>query len=274
MAQGQEIISTATAAAAAFANPPPATVQAMNVRADKREHSGDEDRADPIRKLFHGRTRTVRLAHQLDDARQHARFTQRRRAIAEAAGGVDGAADHLRTHAFFDWHRLTRQHRLINVRRSGHDLAVDRNLFARPHHDEIGAVNLGDRGFDFDSVADDVRRRGLQRDQFSQCARGLPARASFQRPPTDDERQNEDRRFVVDIGRDPACGEEIRRECYGGGIDHGRSGADRYQRVHIRGAMDPGFPCARENPAPGPRHDKQGDCKECELRHAIVHGAH
>ena len=90
IAQGQAMISTATAAAkarTAGAVAPArsaATNQTTNVAIGDRDDDRDEHAADAIGEVLDRRARALRVAHQADDLREDAVGAERRRAIAEA----------------------------------------------------------------------------------------------------------------------------------------------------------------------------------------------
>src|SRR5690606_5063749 len=114
--------------------------------------------ADAVGQLLDRRARALRIAHEPDDARQHARLAQRRRAVAERARAVDRAADHRIAHGLLDRQRLARQHALVHRARARDDLAVDRDALARTDQHDVTPADQLDRDVDLAAVTLDARR--------------------------------------------------------------------------------------------------------------------
>ena len=101
MAQGQAMMSTVTAATRAWSRRgcgPNDVARAMAVASAISATHGHEDAGDPIGEALDGRAGFLRLAHQADDAGEHAESPPSAgHAHAERAGAIDGAADDLVT---------------------------------------------------------------------------------------------------------------------------------------------------------------------------------
>ena len=105
-AQGQAMISTATAAVNAKVALSPAPSQKPSVATRERDHDRDEDARDAVGEPLDRRLAGLRVGHEPGDLRQRGVGADLRRADDQAAAGVDGRAGDLVARADLDRHRL------------------------------------------------------------------------------------------------------------------------------------------------------------------------
>jgi hypothetical protein len=111
----------------------------------RRKHGGHEPARNPVGQLLDRRARALRLRHQIDDPRQHGIAADPLGAQHQAAVLVDGAADQDRAGRFRHRHGLARHHEFIDERMALGDGAVDRDLLAGPHPQEVADRDRIDR---------------------------------------------------------------------------------------------------------------------------------
>ncbi len=107
-----------------------------------------------------GARERLRLPHQRHDARQHARFAERRRPITKTPGRIHACRRSPGSPSpLLDRRRLAREHRFVHVARPVDDLAIHRKLFPGAHDDQVATANLADGQIDFSGVAHHPSRR-------------------------------------------------------------------------------------------------------------------
>src|SRR5206468_2187427 len=131
------------------------------------DDGGHEVARHAVGDTLDGRFRALRLLHEADDLRQHRIGADPGRPHAEGARLIYRRADYGVAGLFGDRHRLTRYHRFVDRRTAVDDLAIDRDLLARPDDNDVAGGDVLDRQLALVAVADDARRPRLQSDQVS-----------------------------------------------------------------------------------------------------------
>ena len=193
-------------------------------------------RHEPHRDLVHHRLNRqfggLGLLYQPDNLRQHRLPAHSGGAQGKGTGLVDRAADYRAAGLLLHRHRLTADHRLVNVALAFQQLAIHRHPLAGPDLNHIVEQHLADGQIDQLPVAHYPGGSGLQADQPLNRLGSPPPRLGFQIAAQQDQRHYDRGRFVIDVDR--ALRQQLRQE----GGDHreqvGCRGADGDQRVHVR----------------------------------------
>ena len=156
----------------------------------------------------------------------------------EGATLVHRAADHPVARALADWHRLPGQHGFIDRAAPLDDLAVHRDLLARPDAQPIADLHLIESDLLVRAVRSDAPR-GLRRkiDERPDRAACLFARPELEHLSEQDKGRDDRRRFEID--RDRAVGaaergrEQARRDGRHDAIGPGHADAQGDQREHV-----------------------------------------
>ena len=109
------------------------------------------------------------------------------------------------------------------------------------------------------SPRDDTGRRRLQPRQRAQRAGRAPGGSRLEGAAREHERDDEDHRLVVHVGRDAARGEDGRRDGGDDRVEKRRASADRNQRVHVGGPVPQADPGADIELAARPAHRDRRD---------------
>ena len=228
-----------------------------------RQHHRDEHGADAVGQRLNWRARCLRIAHHANDASQHAVGTERGRAIAERTRAVDGAARHAIAGALGDRHRFAGDHRLVHGAFAGDDVAIDRNTLTRPDEYNVALPHLLDRHVEVAAASLDSRTLGLEPRERAQSRRGGPLGARLERAPREDERDDDDDRFVIDVGCHAMSREQARRDRRDRGVEERRACANGDERVHVGRAPAKPRPSTHVELAARPHHHERRDRQEC-----------
>ena len=269
------MISTATAAVSARTSDGSlGTIhQAANVTMRNRDDDGHEDRRDAIGETLNRRLRPLRLAHQPHDLRQHAGRADRGRLDLERARRLT-VAPMTRSPTCFS----TGIDSPVSIDSStapppASDDAVHGKALARPDDDHVAAMP---RRRSARLLSPSARRtravEGCSR-AISRSARVVCrlARASM-RVAEQDQRDDQDDRFVVDVGLGAARRRGRLARWWRSRVDERRAGADRDQRVHVGVAVSKAGPRAGVEVPAGPRHDHEGDSEQTVAEHVGIDG--
>ena len=222
------------------------------------EYGGNEDRCDPVRETLDRGLRPLRLLHEPDDLRQRRFGADPRRPECEAPGPVQRRGKNLRPLHFSRRHALSGQHGLVDAGAAGDDHAVRGDLLPGPNDDQIVFHDLIDRNVPLHTLPDDTRGFRLHPHQALDRLGGPSLRPGLQKPAEDNQRHDEGRPVVIDVGHDSGFGEETREKGRKRGIEPGRQRPDGHQRVHVRGLLPGRLDRAAEKPAPDPENDRCG----------------
>ena len=136
-AQGQAMMSTATAAVNASAASPVERSQPASVASEIARTTGTKTRRDPVGEALHRRLARLRLGHEPGDLGE-------RRVGADARGAHDEPAESLivppatsSRRADLDRNRLAGQHRAVDRRAALDDDAVRGDPLARPNDEQV-----------------------------------------------------------------------------------------------------------------------------------------
>ena len=214
IAHGQAMISTAIAAVSADANDGSAgtSIQTANVTIAIEHDRRYEHRRDPVRQSLNRRLRALGLLHQRHDPRQHARRANAGRLELERSRRVDGGANDAIARRLLDRNRFAGEHRFVHGAAAKRDDAVDGNALAGANDDDVAGADVGDCHVDELIVTADARGRRLELGELTQRASRVALCASFHRVAEQHQRDDDDDRFVIDIGSGAVDGEELRRE--------------------------------------------------------------
>ena len=210
----------------------------------QRHHGGHEDRRDLVRQILDRRAAGLRVLHHLDDLRQRGLLAHRRCLEAEAARLVDGAADDRVARRLGHRQALAGEHGLVDGALPRRHHAVDRDLLARPHDDDVAHQHILDGHLDLfgrrTAAAHDACRLGAQPQQLADRLTRLPLATRFEEFSDRNQRQNHSRRLEVDV---IVHGVQPQHE-HGQAVEIGHARPHGHQRVHVGGAILECLPCA------------------------------
>ena len=208
-------------------------------------HRRHEPAGDLVDKRLDRQLRTLRLLDHPDDLGEQGVRPHLGGAKGESAGLVDGGADNLVPCPLGDRDRLAGDHALVDIGGALGHLAVDRHLLAGPHVDDVAGPHFGQRNLGDAAAALDPRRLRLQPDEPLDRLGRAPFRLRLQVAPEKDEGDDDGRGFIIDVVR--ARGQQAGGEGRHDRIGPGGAGADRHQRIHVRGPpKQSGNPLAEE----------------------------
>ena len=146
-AQGQAMISTATAATIACAS---AGRRSRDEPSDEREHRANhycrnEIARHDVGQALNRRAAPLGVGHHPHDLREQRIGADPLGAHHEAAAGVDGGADDAVARTLEHRDRLAGEHRFVDRAFALDNHAVDRNVLARAHAQPIANLDLAQR---------------------------------------------------------------------------------------------------------------------------------
>ncbi len=263
------MISTLTAATRPNASlgSGPNVAQAANAAIAASDHRRHEPAGDLIGEPLDRRARALRVGDHLHDLRQQRVAADLVGAHDKTARLVQRARDHARTLLLGDGQGFAGHQGFVECGTAFEDLAVDRNLLARPHAQFVA----GREGIDLDFVVVAVvvdAPRGLRRQpqQRLDRARGRLACAQLQHLSKQHENGDDSGGLEIDGNRATMAAEAgregLRDDRPDQAIDIGHPGADRDQREHVEMARDQRLPAAHEEWPARPQYDR---CCKCKL---------
>ena len=269
IAHGHAMIRTATAAVIAWTSDGSAGTihQIAEVGDRNRDHHRDEDARDAIGQALDRRLRPLGIAHQANDLRQHAGGAHRRGFDLERTGRIDGGADDAIAGLLLDRQRFAGQHRLVHGAGAAADDAVHGESLAGADEYDVASADVGDGNLFLAAITPDAGRGWLQGRQVAQRARRLPLGPRFHRVAQQHQRDDQDDRFVVDVGSRTLLLQRRRRDRGRERVQERRAGPDRDQRVHVGIAMPE---CG---PGPGVEGGARPQHHERRHRRAACNGA-
>ncbi len=171
----------------------------MRVSSAKAEHGRHEVGRDPVGQPLDGRLGTLRFLDDADNLCERRIFAHASGTEAEGAVLVHRAAHDLVAHLLFHRQAFAGQHRFVHRGSAVLDDAVHGNAFAGTHRDEVARRHVLDGNVLLHAVADDPGRAGLQTDQFLDGRRRPAFRPGFQQLAEQNQRDNDGRRFKVEV---------------------------------------------------------------------------
>ena len=135
-------------------------------------------------------------------------------------------------------------------------LAVDRDLVAGLHDDDVADQHFLDGKVDLLAVTEHARGLGLQADQLLDGLGGAAFGLDLERQAENDERDH-DRRHVPEYLGQLHAREELRERNGHDRIEIGRTDADGDQRMHVGGAVLQRVPHAGKELRAGPDENRQ-----------------
>ena len=182
----------------------------------------------------------------------------------EAAGAVQRAAGHAVAGLLLHGDRLAGEERLIDGAASLDDGAVDRDLVAGPHAQDIADLDRG-KLHRLGLAVLQHAQSGLGRkvEQRANGAAGLLAGPELEH--LAEQHQRDDDRRRLEIGGDQpvrvlhGCREQPRRERRDQAVEIGRAGAERDQREHVQPARAQRGKAAHEERPAAPQHRGRGE---------------
>jgi hypothetical protein len=192
-----------------------------------RDHHRDEDARDAIGQALDRRLRSLGIAHQANDLRQYAGSAHRRGFDLERTGRVDGSADDAIAGLLLDRQRFAGQHRLVHGAGAAADDAVHGKSLAGADEHDIASTDVGDGNLFLAGITPNAGCGWLQGRQVAQRARRLPLRPRFQRVAQQHQRDDQDDRFVVDVGSRTLLLQRRRRDRGRKRVQERRAGPDR-----------------------------------------------
>ena len=231
-------------------------------RHERRDGEGDDDRnedaADSISEPLNRCARSLRVAHEPYDLREHAVGADGGGGEAKRPRAVDRAADDTVAHVLRDGQRFAGQHGFVDRTVAREDGAVHGNALAGPHQHNVACHHRLDGNVDLRGAAQHSRGLRLEVHERTQRARRLPLRACLERIAGEDECDDDDDGLVVHVGRDAASQEEAGSDGRDHRIEEGRAGTHGDERVHVRRVVAEGGPRAGVEVASRPQHDAEG----------------
>ena len=146
-----------------------------------RQHSQHEPISHFVGHTLHRCARALRLRDQLHDLRQHRRRTDFFRPDHQAAGAVEGRADHAGADGLIDRDGLPGQHRLVDMGAPFDHFAVHRHLFTGAYAQAVTDMDVTELDILLAAiVAQAACGLGRQPQQGLQGSRGLRAGTQFE----------------------------------------------------------------------------------------------
>ncbi len=257
MAQGQAMISTATAAAKARTAEPSATYQVTKVAMASEITTGTKMPLTRSASRWMGAREPWASRISLTIRASSAVRAERRGPVAEGARAVDRAADHPVASLLLDRHRFAGEHRLVHGAGAREHLAVHRHPLAGADGHRVAAPHLLHRYVDLPVLAQDARRLRLQGDQGAQGGRGTALGPRLERVAGEDEGDDDDHRLVVDVRRHSPREEEAGDQRGERGVEERRARAHGHEGVHVRRVVAEAGPGPRVEMPAGPGHHPQ-----------------
>ena len=249
-------------------------------RDGQRHDDRHEDAAHGIREPLDGCPRALRVAHEPNDLGERAVRAECGGAITECTGAIDGAANDAGARVLLHGHRLAGEHGFVHRAVAGQHLAVHRKAFTGTDDDDFASAHVVngnvELSFTIRRGPDNARRLRLEIRKGAERGRRLLLRARLECVAREDQRDDDDDRFVVDVGCETAAHEEAGRHGGDEGVDERRTGPHGDERVHVRRMVPECRPCARVEVAAGPAHhgDGQGEQYESAQCHDLARHAH
>ena len=226
------------------------------------DHDGDEHAGHGIGEPLDRRPRALRLGHEADDLGEDRVPADPGRAHGQRPGRVDGRADDLVAGRLANGDALAGDHALVDRRATVDDDAVDRDLLARPHPDDVADRDGRDRDVELLAVTQDARCSRREADETAHGVRRRGSRPRLEIAPGQD--QGDDRRGGVEVERQLLAAraqaggpEEVREQDRGDRVQVGGGRADHDQRVHVRRRRDEG-PATRRRRTAAPAQSWTG----------------
>ena len=193
-------------------------------------------RHEPVGHLVHqslnGQLVGLRLLNHADDLRNQRIGTHLGSAEGEGTVPVDRAADDFGACHLGHRHRFARDHRFIHIGGTIKHQTVNGHLLAGANHDHIAGHNILQRHVNRFTIAQHAGRLGLQANEPLYRLAGAALGARFQKTAEQDQRDDNRRRLIIDIGR------ASRQDLGHKGGDHRKSpgggGAQHDKRIHVR----------------------------------------
>ncbi|MNV32874.1 hypothetical protein D3C71_1242240 [compost metagenome] len=194
--------------------------------------SRHEPVGDLVDQRLNGQLVGLRLLHHADDLGDQRIGTHLGCTEGEGAIAVHRAADNLGTRRLGDRDRLASDHRFIDIRRTAENQPIDRHFLAGANDDHIAGAHILQRHIDGFTIAQHAGGLRLQADKPLYRLAGAAFGARFEESAEKDERDDNRRRLIIDIGR--ATRQDFGQE----GCHHRKSpgggGAQYDERIHVR----------------------------------------
>ncbi len=148
--------------------------------------------------------------------------------------------------------------RFIDLGRAFHDLAIDGDAFAGPHHDQVADPHAGNRNFPVLAVPAQARGFGPQRIERPDGLGGLALGARFQPFAQQHQRDDDGRRLEIKMpGLAMAVFAVAQQQIDAQSV--GRRGAHRHQQIHVARAGPNGFPAGLVKARAQPELHRRGE---------------
>ena len=200
-AHGQAMISTATAFVIAAANRGCGPNARPRDKGDRRNghNRRHEHGRNAVGQFLHRCTTHLCLGDESHDLRQQCLIADMLGSHRERTGLVQRAARDAIAGTFGHGDRLTRHQRFVDGTRSIGHPAIDWNLVAGPHPQEIAGPNFFERNFLLNAMLDSPGRRGRQGQQFADGPARLPAGPQLENLSQKHENRDGGRRLEVEM---------------------------------------------------------------------------
>ena len=169
----------------------------------------------------------MRILHKFDDLSQGGFFSNFGGFVFEHAQFIERRADDRVTGFLFNRQRLARQHGFIDGTAAFDHHTVHSDLLAWLGNHHITHTDIVHGYFGLHTITDDTCGLGTQTHQLLDGFRGASLGAGFEELAQLDERDDDRRRFVIDMSHQPTEGDRQ-------GVEECSGGAHRNEHVHVR----------------------------------------
>ena len=238
----------------------------------ERNDDGDEDGADAVGEALKGRFRGLRFAGHADNLAEHGAGTDGGGAELKRSGAVEGTGRDVCARGFGDGEGFAREHRFIDGGRAGFKRAIDGDAFGGLDEEAVAEGDGIDGDGDPGVVAAKPGGGGSELGEFADGFGGLMAGAGFHGAASEDEAENEDDGFEVDVVDE--AGEASQ------GVSKRSAGAEGDERAHVGVAVAKAAERFDVILASGAGHDVEGEGELDPVPRGVVgvadegHGGH
>ena len=230
-----------------------------NVASARARTDGNENGADAVGELLHGRARGLRLFDEAHHLAEDAVGADGGGAVFERAVEIERATDDAIAGLADDGEGFAGDQGFVDGGDAGEDDAIDGDALAGTEHDDVSGDDLRERNFDFAAVAQKARRLRLELHEFVQGVEGAALRARIEPAAEQKKAEDEQDRVVVHVGVEAEAAENAGHGGGGERIGECRAGAQSHQGVHVGAAMDGRGPGLAIDDAAAPDHAGQSD---------------
>ena len=217
----------------------------------KGQHDGHKDCAGAVGQPLHGRARRLRLLNHAGDLRQHRGLAQRLGTASDRAVVVERAGQHAAAGLARQRSGFAGEHRFVYRGAAFQNGCVHGEALAGKNQNAVAGLNLFERHYGFDAVADAAGSGGAQAGERIERSQGAAFGSGFERLTQQEKSENQQDRVEIDLaaGRGPDGGIS--------GIEQSHARSQTHQGIHVGVSVAECSDGAQVNAASGPDHDNR-----------------